>query len=312
MIFLRFIRPAPQALQRYALFAVAIGCVLLFVREPGPEHHRLWRQFWDSGHLWLFACAGYVIAKRWLRDRRWLRYGLYVALAALVGWLIELLQLAVNRDYSLHDIAADTAGIALGLLVGGWRDLRRPLALFVAAAVAVTIYAGVVLLPIARSAVDAIAAARVFPELANFSRPLADLQRERFGRLSSTFQVVDGTLQMNLQPAEYSGFYLDDFPNDWRGHRWLHVELDNPGAPGRMTCRLHDAAHEQRGYRLDDRYNGREQLEQGANHWRIDLDRVVHAPRERQLNLGEVRVFGCFFVDLPEPRTLLLRAVWLE
>lgn len=149
-------------------FGVAVGCVLLFVQEPGPEQHRLLQQIWDLGHLFLFGIVGFFVGECLPAGRPWRLFWGALLSAAMVGWLIELMQLMIRRDYSLDDVAGDTLGMACGLLLGGRPALsvRRGLlhVMFATALLGVALK----LTPVLRSAVDVFAAWREFPVLADF------------------------------------------------------------------------------------------------------------------------------------------------
>lgn len=300
-------------LDRMVWLGVVVGSLLLFAYQPGPEQHRLWSLFWDCGHVFLFAGVGYLVSERGLQHKPWKRFvGLLLA-AAFIGWIIEWLQLISGRDYSLHDVAADVIGMALGLLVGG-RACLRPRWLWLGL-MWLMLALGVVerFLPVARAAIDSVAAARAFPELANFANGFApSLQQDRFKSSHSRLRVIDGALRIELLPAQYSGFGLDDFPNDWHGRRALIVDLVNTGPTQTITCRIHDAAHEHRGYEHLDRYNHPFVLMPGGNQLRIDLTEVEHAPRDRLLDLRNVRDFSCYAADRKTPQTWLLKSITLE
>lgn len=305
-------------LQRSLLAGIAVGCAFLFLNDPGPEHHRFWNLLWNCGHLILFGAIGYLVG-HWHLDKQrpdakiWRHYLSWVIGAAVVGWIIELAQLVTGRDYSLLDVLGDTGGMAVGLMAGSHRALRRPLAAFMATIVVLIAFLMHQLVPVARAGVDAISAARTFPELANFADGFAPgLQRDRFGELYSRLSVVDDALRIELHPAQYAGFILDDFPNDWRGRRTLRVEIVNEGAQRPITCRVHDLLHEQTGYEFLDRFNKQFILQPGINQLSIDLDDVLHAPKGRSMDLANIRNFGCFIVDLREPQIWLLRSIRLE
>jgi len=286
---------------------------LLFVKEPGPEQHRLWREFWDLGHLFLFGGIGLFASERYLRQRPWPRFfGLLLA-TAFIGWIIEVIQGATGRDYSLEDVAADTLGMALGLLIGGFGTLSRSRWRF--ALLAFVLLCGVVVKvkPTVYAAIDAIAAERSFPVLADFAGFAPNLQRDRFMTVSAWLKVDKDVLQVNLLPGKYPGFSLDDFPNDWRGWHVLVIDIVNP-APTALafSCRIHDALHEARGNLFADRFNGRFILQPGENRLRIDLAAVEHAPAGRVMDMSDIRAPACFTIDLDHPRTLLLRSLVLE
>ncbi|MET0379136.1 MAG: hypothetical protein ABW049_09115 [Spongiibacteraceae bacterium] len=305
--------PRRTLLDRMVLLGIVVGSLLLFVHQPGPEQHRLWSLFWDCGHVFLFAGVGYLVGERWLQGNSWLRFVGWLALAALIGWIIELLQLLTGRDYSLRDVAADTIGMALGLFVGGRTHLRLQRLGRVVICAILALALAERFLPVARAAIDAVSAANAFPELANFSTGFApSLQLDRFKKNHSSLSVGDGALRIELSPAQYTGFGLDDFPSDWQGWHWLSIDLTNTGPAQQITCRIHDAAHEQRDYAHNDRFNRQFVLRPGNNRLRIDLREVEHAPRDRLLDLRNIRDFSCYTTDLKTPQVWLLRSITLE
>src|SRR5690606_7196324 len=206
---------------------------------------------------------------------------------AVIGWLIECMQLLIGRDYSLGDVAADTVGMGCGLLAGGRLRLRLQRRLFVAVAVLLLALAVLEMQSTFRSAVDAYFAWRSFPVLADVELgPLPSLQRERFGGGEASLQVESTALRVDLRAGKYPGFALDDFPNDWRGWRYLVFDLENPDTtPLPLRCRIHDAAHN---HEHVDRYNRRFTLIPGRQQLRIDLAEVAAAPRGRAMDIAGI------------------------
>jgi len=99
----------------------------------------LWPQLRIDGpiprpDLWIhFACFGLLSLLAWWsglfgpRDR-WRTLGVVLALGVAYGGCTELLQLipALGRTAALDDWAADSVGVALGLIPGLVCCLRRP------------------------------------------------------------------------------------------------------------------------------------------------------------------------------------------
>ncbi len=296
---------------RWALWlSLGIGCVFLFVQEPGPEQHRLVRQLWDLGHLALFGVIGFLVGE-YLLSRSWRDFLIALLSAAVVGWLIECMQLLIGRDYSLGDVAADTIGMGCGLLVGGRSQLWQRRRLFVAVSALFLVASVLQMKSTFRSALDAFFAWRTFPVLADFERgPLPSLQRDRFGAGEASLQLESSALRVDLRAGTYPGFVLDDFPNDWRGWRYLVFDLENPDiTPLPLLCRIHDAAHN---HEHVDRYNRHFTLMPGRQQLRIDLAEVATAPRGRAMDMAAIRSPLCFTPQLRQPRSLRLYAVWLE
>jgi VanZ family protein len=310
------VAPRNDWLRRALWLALIVGCALLFVHEPASHQHRALRQIWNLGHLGLFGIVGFFVGERLLCSDRpgqppWRGFALALAVGALAGAAIELLQLAIGRDCSLEDVVADAIGMGAGLLLGARAQLQSRRALFLAAVAGIVLALAMQLWPVLRSAVDAYNARRAFPVLADFERGvLPALQRERFGATEADLMVVDGGLRVSLRAGQYPGFSLDDFPHDWRGWRTLVFDLDNPGTTALpLSCRIHDAAHNQE---YADRFNRRFELQPGRQQLRIDLAEVATAPRDRAMDMSAIRFPMCFVVDLPQPRELRLHAAWLE
>jgi len=296
--------------RRLLWLSLGVGCVFLFVHEPGAGQHRLVRQLWDLGHLVLFGVIGYLVGEH-LRSKPWRDFLFALLVAAIIGWLIECMQLLIGRDYSLDDVVADIVGMGCGLLAGGRLRLCLQRRLFVTVAALLLALAALEMQSTFRSAVDAVNAWRSFPVLADFERgPLPSLQRERFGAGEASLQVESAALRVDLRAGKYPGFALNDFPNDWRGWRYLVFDLENPDTtPLPLRCRIHDATHNHEHF---DRYNRRFILMPGRQQLRIDLAEVATAPRGRAMDMTALRLPLCFTPQLQQPRSLRLYAMWLE
>jgi hypothetical protein len=116
-----------------------------------------------------------------------------------------------------------------------------------------------------------------------------------------------------MDTSLYSGITLVHFPRNWRGYRFLVLEVFTPSPEGlEVTCRIHDRQHEEGEQRYEDRFNKNFHLRPGWNCIRIDLDEVTRAPVGRTMDLGEIREVGLFASRLPVPRTIFVDYVRLE
>lgn len=297
-------------LRRVLWLALIAGGALLFVHEPAAGRHRLLLQIWNLGHVWLFGVIGFFVGERLVR-LTWRGFALALVAGALAGGAIELLQLTIGRDCSLGDVIADTIGMAGGLLLSAQATLRRHRVLFGLATACVAVALAVQLWPVLRSAVDAYNAWREFPVLADFeSGALPSLQRERFSGTGAELVSEEGALRVSLRAGQYPGFSLDDFPRDWRGWHRLVLDLDNPsGTELALTCRIHDARHNQQ---YSDRFNRRFMLWPGRQQLQIDMAAVAVAPRGRAMDMSAIHFPMCFAIDLAKPRDLRIHAIRLE
>lgn len=294
--------------------ALALATVLLFTVDPGSEVRRVWQEFWNLGHIFLFGGIGLLISLRMsarLSPHFFFRRVLLLLCAgAVIGWLVEVIQLYVGRDYSLADVADDVVGLYAGLLVGGWRMLKQRSRWQVGAAFALSIsllvYVGT---PFIRAALDTWRSVQDFPVLADFS---SAVQRDRFWH-GKNLRVVDGALQVTLTTAQYSGFSFTDFPRDWRRYTTVQLDMENTSTqPLPLVCRIHDGEHERRGFEFNDRFNQEVLLQPGLTSVRFALEQVARVPSGRRMLLDDIRDLSCFTIRLPQPRQLLVRRIELK
>ena len=99
-------------------FIISALIVLLFVGGPDYESHRIFQYIWDMGHIFLFAALSFIALNLLkIHNTKSIKTLLYViALSTLVGLLIEVLQLLVNRDFDLNDVVNDVLGAVIGYL----------------------------------------------------------------------------------------------------------------------------------------------------------------------------------------------------
>lgn len=294
--------------------AAAVCALLLFVGGPESNDPRSWREFWNLGHVLVFALWGGL----WLRWRggglSWNNLGLALLLTLLLGGAVELLQGGLGRSPDLVDLGRDLVGTLLAL---AWaRPSSWPPGRQLALRVVVLLLGLLCLLPPAIALTDEALARRDFPVLADFETPFELDRWEGNARLSiASNPVVRGghALRAVLGTERYAGLFLTAFPGDWRGYRTLAVEVHNPLAqPLRLVCRIHDLAHVQGLQAYNDRFNRSLLLTPGWNSLRIDLAAVAAAPKGRALDLGQVAGVGFFAIELPESVVLHFDALRLE
>ncbi|MBE0618205.1 MAG: hypothetical protein IH608_09810 [Proteobacteria bacterium] len=175
---------------------------------------------------------------------------------------------------------------------------------------------GVQCLPLARALTDEVSARRHFPVLADFE-DARELERWTgvacFEQSSDVARAGTQSLRVRLGTEHYSGVALHYFPGDWRGFRALRLSLYRPDDDPLLVlvCRIHDAAHRERGQAYADRFNRRIHLAAGWNDVEIPLAEIRDAPRGREMDLGRIEGVGLFAVALPEPRVVYLDDVHL-
>jgi len=220
--------------------------VVLFGQIPG---HGLWvAELSDSAHGPAFAIVTLILIvllrrvpgrnASILRD-----YSLAIAVALLLGALIELLQLATGRDASLSDLGRDTLG---ALAATGFYTLvdprvralpsRRPARLIgLLVGVASTV---IVVAPLVTTGAAYLQRHRSFPTLVDFSSPLSTYFLGVYSAVKVEREALpialpggrQGGIGLHARLAGNKGWGLalwEPYP-DWRGYQRLAVDLANP------------------------------------------------------------------------------------
>ena len=304
---------------RRALWPPAILLAfLLFLGGPGYRSPRSLCAAWDLGHVVAFSLWSYLLVT-WIPvgetspARQW---GIVLAFCLLAGAATEGIQSLLGGDASPGDLLRDIVG---GMIALSWfapsskilpERLRRT-----ARTVAATLLL-VACLPLATALSDEEIARLQFPVLSDFETPFEASRWDGGARLSVDRSVArngKASLRVDMDTSLYSGVALVYFPRNWRGFRFLNMDVLNPSAEGiDITCRIHDRRHDEGDQRYEDRYNKVFHLRSGWNHLRVDLEEVARAPAGRTLDLGTMRAVGIFAVRLPTPRTIFLDHVRLE
>jgi hypothetical protein len=176
------------------------------------------------------------------------------------------------------------------------------------------------LLPVSKVIIDDSFAFRQFPLLSGFETPLEVSRWSGSAKRSRDHKIFSSgsfSLRITLSTQRYSGIGLKDFPRDWSGYRSVSLRVFNPDQnPLLLHFRIHDQYHSSHenihnnGY--SDRFNHSFKLVPGWNTLQVSLAKVVHAPKDRLLDLTRIAGMGVFVGKLAEPRTIYLDDVTLN
>lgn len=301
-------------LQRYAflpyclLLLVILVFPLFFMGGPDWMSSPLVRALWDFGHIVFFALLIFT-AQAFVNLQRPAAWLLVSAGAALVGMGIEWLQVFFGRDASWQDVGRNLIGVWIGLFWGQPSTRRVRFMRLVS----------LLLLMPSLGQLGQITwlhsyTARQFPLLTDFESKV-DAARAH-GRVSlSTEQYAHGraSLKITLDRRFYSGTGLHYLLGDWRGYRYLTMELFNPEpAALPMVVRITDALHDRGENNYHDRFNLPITLQQGWNTIRIPLDHIEQAPRNRLMALDQIRRIDIFASGFAPGRVLYWDYLRLE
>jgi len=310
--------PVAPVSRRLLWLVVLWLAVPLFLVSPAYGSHRLLLALWDDGHLILFFL---LVLLAWdgrpLARLRWpARLAVVGVLMLALGAGIEVVQGLTGRDAQLRDVAADMAGAAIGLaLLAALRGPGR--AARAAAAGSGLLLLVVVLWPLARTALDSLAAWRSFPVLSDFETPW-ETDRWRPHRAELRLDAACARhgragLRIRYLPGRYPTVTLKDFPADWRAWQALSFSLYNPGdRPLPMELKVYDRAHHGGRGGWADRFNRELQVAPGWTDWRIPLSEIRSAPAGREMDMSQIDSLSLFVHSPRVAVELCLDALRLE
>ena len=306
---------------RWILWPLAlILAVILFVGGPGYRPPRSIAAAWDLGHVVAFSLWSYLLVSWKPVAGRSVpgQWGMVLASCLVAGSAIEGIQWVIGGDVSAGDIFRDIVGAVTTL---SWfapsakklgSRVRRAARILTAV---LLIFASV---PLVAALSDETIARFQFPALSDFETPLETDRWEgigdaRFSVSRSLARHGKASLQVEMGTSLYSGVFLVYFQRDWRGYRFLKMDVLNPSPEGIVvTCRIHDRLHEEGEQRYEDRFNRTFRLPPGWSDIRIDLGELARAPEGREMDLAGIRAVGLFATGLQRNRTIYLDSVRLE
>lgn len=304
---------------RWLLWPLALVlAALLFVGGPGYRSPRSVAAAWDSGHVVAFSLWGYLLVSRRSVGETSLpvQWGTVLAFCLVAGGATEGIQRVTGGDASAGDIFRDVVG---GVITLSWfapsakklRDGARWAARSLAAILMI-----ITSVPLVAALGDETIARYQFPSLSGFETPLETNRWVGDARFSVSPTVArhgNASLRVELGTGLYSGVSLAYFPGDWRGYRFLNMDVLNPSPEEIVvTVRVHDRLHEGGEQRYEDRFNKTFRLKPGWSDIRIGLGELARAPAGREMDLARIRAVGLFATKLQYGRTIYLDSVRLE
>ena len=291
---------------------------LLFVSGPDSPNHRVYQEFWDTGHLVLFAGLALVLLNLPMLQTRasGVQLAAVLILAIAVGGAIEVIQLVVGRSLELKDLYNDVLGAVLGFMIYLARQQDKPMMMRIAMYPLMLLTVVLGLKSLAYVVIDDYIGKQDFPVLADFETPF-ELSRwdTNLARLSySTSYVRYGEKAMKIEflPGRYPDIALKDFPADWQGFSLLKFSIFNTRSqPVMIKLKIYDWQHVNSGSEYSDRFNKELELEPGWNDIVIDLEKVRAAPAYRQMEMSRIANFSLFLDGLSAPMDMYLDSLHL-
>lgn len=278
-----------------ALFAVT---PLLFVSTPDWLGGYTGRAINNLGHIPLFAVVS-LFLYRLLAFRPLTKWLLITAMVAVTGTGVEYLQTWVGRNASWDDVLRNLLGAWLAL---SWLSARSgPI---IAARVVTSIAALSQLVFTVAVGATEYQVLRQLPVIANFETPFEEKRWHRDRAVRSQEHVTEGkySLKIHFNTNRWSPAELGLLPRDWRGYDHLKFDIFNPDTEDlRILLRIDDL---NRNWYETDRYNTWLDLKPGWNYLEISLDEVRLAPKDRELDMSQIRQIILSSNRLPQAKEI--------
>ena len=279
---------------------------------------RSYKHGWDLGHILIFFFWSYTLLNHWSKLSKasaFKQWATVLAASLAVGLVIEILQGFTLRSVSLRDILNDLLGSLLVLAFFSpslkviVKKKKRAFQISALLLLAISFY------PLLTSIMDEVTARKQFPILADFETTFETKRWQGKTDITATGDIAENSrysLRVPLLTTRYSGVNLKYFPSHWQGYKYLQLSIYNPIAESLLiNCKIFDQSHRGNKYRHEDRYNGKYIMQKGWNKIVINLEEVLHAPRNRKMDLSRIKGLQIFVSSLPEPRMIFIDNVKL-
>ena len=291
--------------------------VLLFVGGPDYESHRIVTNIWDYGHVILFfgLSSIYLNINPFKQDEVHQKFLTIVILSLIIGLSIEIIQVFVERNFDVFDVLNDLYGALIGYFVNRYQTLianptKKGLALLFA-----TIFTLLSLSSIIKVTFDEYLMRQEFPVLADFESPfeLTRWDTHLTKITKSKIQVKNNQYSMKaiFFPGEYSDITLQHFVRNWAKYKTLSFNLYS-STKRMIELKIYDEAHISNNYSYNDRFNREIILHKGWNNIEISLSDIINSPKNRKIDITQIKSFSLFLNDVKQPVTLYFDNLKLE
>jgi len=305
-------------LKRLIFLLIFLILFLLFF-IGGPDYHssRSYKSFWNLGHILFFLLFPLLISYYKRTSSNYLNQCIFIiAITIILGVIIELLQSGFQRMPDAGDLFRNIIGamVYLFFLLPSRKTISKRILLMMQSGTVVLI--GLQIFPVIIAFTDEYIARTQFPELSGFETPY-EIQRwsgnADFITDKKIKQTGKASMRVFFNTSKYSGIGLRYFPKNWEGFSYFQFAIFNPSSEDiSLTCRINDKKHTELGQRYEDRFNRSFSIPKGWNTITVSLKNIKHAPKNRQMNMHEIRNVLFFSSSLPYQRIINIDDVKLS
>lgn len=290
---------------------------LFFIGGPDYLSSRSFKSFWNLGHILFFLLFPLMMSSYKRFSNNYIKQCIFIiTITIILGSIIELLQSSFQRIPDANDLFRDIIGAMayLFFLSPSRKTISKRILLLMQSGTVVLI--GLQIFPVIITLTDEYIARRQFPELSGFETPF-EIHRwsgdPDFIIDKKTKKTGKASMRVFLNTDKYSGVALRYFPKNWEGFSYFKFAIFNPSSEDiSITCRIHDKKHTEQDQRYEDRFNRSFSIPKGWNTITVSLKDIKHAPKNRLMNMHEIRNVGFFSSSLPYQRIINIDDVKLS
>jgi len=306
-----FIRNYFKKIIFYSLLLILV--FFLFEVGGGEERHRLIKDIWNLGHIVLFMLLCIGCLNTGIFNKRSLVFKLsMVTIASLIlGAGTEAIQLLVQRDFSINDIANDVIGAYLGLLIHIITDQTKTTTYRFGASILALFFLSIGFRDFGVNVIDEMAIYDNFPTLASFESD-AEIKRWEFVYVHAVrdekFSISGRySLKVDYLPGIYPSISLVHMKSDWRGYKQLSLSVYSISQQDiSFEIKVHDKYHTHSRGGYGDRFNRNITLKHGWNFITIPLSEIAASPKGRFMDMSKINKISLFTHKLLQPTTLYI------
>jgi len=298
---------------QYSFLLILI--LFLFIGGPQLFDTRSFKNFWDLGHIGLFALMTFIFLKDsiWLNTKKkYHQLILIIVFTVILGGLIEAIQLVIGRTFEFIDIWRGIVGSLIAFVFFNKFSKKNKLAIYIAKFIVLSLFI-IAAWPLTKSITDEIQAQLDFPLIADFENIFEIEKWYGQSNISLNEEVVlhgKYSLKVELLIKKYSGIQINYFPTYWQNYTALKFNVYSASKEKfRLTCRVLDKEHNNQ---FNDWFTKSFYVQQGWNEITINLEEVINAPADRIMDIRKIKNFALFAVRLKEKKIIYFDYLRLE
>lgn len=299
-------------------FLILFLSLFLFVDGEVQQKHRLIKDIWDSGHLFLFALIIYGYFNLGSKVNRSISYKIILTtiVSLVLGSAVEVIQLLLHRDFSKGDIINDLLGGYIGLLALAVFNKQQTLKFKATALILIIFCFAAGLRNMEKHLLDEWNMRQQFPVLSDFENQLEmsrwENARTVLQRTQEFTKTGTSSLKVSFLPGRYPNISLKHFINNWSGYKAIRYSIYNPSNKSHtFQMKVYDNKHISRGRSYNDRFNHKISVAPGWNTFNIPLTDIFNAPKNRSMNMQQMKGFSLFTDHLKQPLTIYIDNIHL-